>query len=165
MFSEVFVCLRGGGGGGGALHTGGVCIHGVVCIQGRVFIQVDLHPGGSAFGGRGGLYPGDSASTGRGLHPGKGLHPGRGLDPGWAEPPPSQSDTMGYGQRAGGTHPTGMHSCLAKFFSWKWKKLDRVGRASLAFIDRKVLWDHYKDFSSLGSRLRLSALANEGAGR
>ena len=27
-------------------------------------------------------------------------------------PPPS--DTMGYGQRAGGTHPTGMHSCCEK---------------------------------------------------
>ena len=24
---------------------------------------------------------------------------------------PPQSDTMGYGQLAGGTHPTGMHSC------------------------------------------------------
>ena len=28
---------------------------------------------------------------------------------GWADPP--QSDTMGYGQLADGTHPTGMHSC------------------------------------------------------
>ena len=35
---------------------------------------------------------------------GGGLHPGVGL----ADPP----DTTGYGQRAGGTHPTGMHSCL-----------------------------------------------------
>ena len=26
-------------------------------------------------------------------------------------PPPPQLDTTGYGQRAGGTHPTGMHSC------------------------------------------------------
>ena len=23
-----------------------------------------------------------------------------------------QGDTTGYGQRAGGTHPTGMHSCI-----------------------------------------------------
>ena len=29
----------------------------------------------------------------------------------WADPPPP-SDTMGYGQRAGGSHPNGMHSCL-----------------------------------------------------
>ena len=29
---------------------------------------------------------------------------------GWADPPPP-SDTTGYGQRAGGTHPIGMHSC------------------------------------------------------
>ena len=28
---------------------------------------------------------------------------------GWADPP---SDTMGYGKCAGGTHPTGMHSCF-----------------------------------------------------
>ena len=36
-----------------------------------------------------------------------GLHPGRG----WGRPyhPPRY---MEYGQRAGGTHPTGMHSCL-----------------------------------------------------
>ena len=36
---------------------------------------------------------------------GEGLHGGGG----WADPP--QSDTMGYGQLAGGTHPTGIHSC------------------------------------------------------
>ena len=35
-----------------------------------------------------------------------GLHWGLG---GWADP---LSDTMGCGQQAGGTHPTGMHSCL-----------------------------------------------------
>ena len=29
-----------------------------------------------------------------------------------SRPPPPQSDAMGYGQRAGGTHPTGMHSCF-----------------------------------------------------
>ena len=47
---------------------------------------------------------------GRGLHLG-GLHPGRGSASRgvWADPPPS--DTVEYGQRAGGTHPTGMHSC------------------------------------------------------
>ena len=38
----------------------------------------------------------------------------RGLDR--ALPP---SDTMGYSQRAGGTHPTGMHSCFwGNFTSW-----------------------------------------------
>ena len=31
---------------------------------------------------------------------------------GWAEPP--LDDTTGYGQRAGSTHPTGMHSCSSK---------------------------------------------------
>ena len=46
---------------------------------------------------RGGLHPGgDLPSEGS-------LHSGRWIDP---------SDTMGYGQPAGGAHPTGMHSCL-----------------------------------------------------
>ena len=31
-----------------------------------------------------------------------------GIHPPWADTPP---DTMGYGQQAGGTHPTGMHTC------------------------------------------------------
>ena len=34
-----------------------------------------------------------------------GLHRGGGS-------PLPQSETMGYGQRVGGTHPTGMHSCV-----------------------------------------------------
>ena len=51
----------------------------------------------------GGLYPMGL------LHPEGDLHLG-GLNPGgWADPPP-QSDTAGYSQRAGGTHPTGMRS-------------------------------------------------------
>ena len=79
----------------------------------------DLHPG------QGGLHPGEG-----GLHPGVlpwrgGLHPvgstggfciqggsvwGRVFIQGsWTDP--SQSDATGYGQRAGGMHPTGMHSC------------------------------------------------------
>ena len=69
----------------------------------------------------------------RGLHPGVGLHRGGpasewvciggGLHPGGPNPgggpasrgvgqTPPQLDTTRYGQRAGGTHPTGMHSCL-----------------------------------------------------
>ena len=35
---------------------------------------------------------------------------GGGLHPGTGRPPPR--DTTGYGQQAGGTHPTGMHSCV-----------------------------------------------------
>ena len=31
--------------------------------------------------------------------------------------PSPKSDTMGSGQRAGGTHPTGMHSCLNFVFT------------------------------------------------
>ena len=48
----------------------------------------------------GGLHPGGSASG--------GVHP-EGVDR------PPQGDTTGYGQRAGGTHPTGMHSCFSLF--------------------------------------------------
>ena len=58
------------------------------------------------FTGRGGvLHPGGSASKG-GLHPG-GLHQGA-LHRGGRTPPPT--DTMGYDQRTGGTHPTLTHS-------------------------------------------------------
>ena len=47
--------------------------------------------------------------TGGGLHAGEDLHPGGSASKGvWQTPSPS--DTTGYGQRAGGTHPTGMHS-------------------------------------------------------
>ena len=37
---------------------------------------------------------------------------------GWADPPPPPQSTTGYGQQAGGTHPTGMHSC-SKYFKTK----------------------------------------------
>ena len=30
----------------------------------------------------------------------------------WHTHPPSPADTTGYGQQTGGTHPTGMHTCL-----------------------------------------------------
>ena len=67
-------------------------------------------PRGSAF--RGGLHPGGSASS-----PGGFLHSG-GSAPrgvciqvrGDGQIPPS--DTMGYGQGAGGMYLTGMHSCV-----------------------------------------------------
>ena len=64
----------------------------------------------------GDLHLGQSASGG--LHPG-GLHRGQGglADPpvwlqeeGLGRPTRDTYDTMGYGQQAGGTHPTGMHS-------------------------------------------------------
>ena len=119
MFSQAFVCPQGGGDlhpGGWGLHLLGVCIQGEgsasrgrgsaswvrgsaskggVCIQGA---------GGSASGGgQGSMYRGGG---GRGACI---CGAGRSTFKGWAGPP--QSDTMGYGQRADGTHPTGMHSC------------------------------------------------------
>ena len=42
---------------------------------------------------------------------------------GVGQTPPS--DTMGYGQRARGLHPTGMHSCLANFFCRKLLKNEK----------------------------------------
>ena len=59
---------------------------------------------------QGGLRPGGDG----GLHAGGegGLHPGGGLHQGGADPPSPPWDSMGYGQQAGGTHPTGMHSCF-----------------------------------------------------
>ena len=84
MFSQVSVILS----------TGGVvCIHRGGC----------LHPSR-------GLHPGDLYPRGPhpgGLHPGGGLHRREGLGR-----LPSPIDIMGYDQRAGGTHPIGMHSCL-----------------------------------------------------
>ena len=58
---------------------------------------------------RGGLHP-------RSLLPGfvciqEGLHPG-----GFGQTPLPLSDTTGYGQRAGGTHHTGMHSCFLSIY-------------------------------------------------
>ena len=87
------------------LPPGGVC-PGVICIQGEsasrgVCIQGDLYPRGSASRG--------VCIQRRGLHP-------RGIcfQGGWASPP---LDTMVYGQWAGGTHPTGLYSCLISSFS------------------------------------------------
>ena len=86
--------------------------------QGYIFTGVcdSVHGGGSAPGGRlvlvGGLVPGSGGSAPGGcLVPGGGLVPGPGeggLLPGgaWWRPP-------GTATAAGGTHPTGMHSCFA----------------------------------------------------
>ena len=43
-----------------------------------------------------------------------GRHP-PGIHPPWADTPPQTDiphDTTRYGQQAGGTHPTGMHTCF-----------------------------------------------------
>ena len=104
------VCIQGEGSAsrGRGLHPGGgVCIQveegsafrgRMVCIQGE----------GSASRWRRGLHSGGgwSASRGRVLHPG-----GVCIQGVWADPPQDTWDTTGYGQRAGGIHPTGMHSC------------------------------------------------------
>ena len=62
----------------------------------------------------GGCIQGRSASR-RSLHPGLGGladPPGSGYKGGWADTPPRDTwDTTGYGQHAGGTHPTEMLSC------------------------------------------------------
>ena len=95
-----------------------------VCLWGVSASRVDLPPGGSASRGwglhlegvciLGGSASGESASRGSGvcIQGWGGLHPGGLGRPPW--------DTTGYGQKAGGTHPTGMHSslCLAKTNTW-----------------------------------------------
>ena len=45
----------------------------------------------------------------------EGLHPWGGSASSGVGQTPPPSDTTGYGQRAGGTHPTIMHSCLCRF--------------------------------------------------
>ena len=59
------------------------------------------------------MHPGGSESWGWGLHPGGGVC----IQGGWtALPHPRYTwNTTGYGKQAGGTHPTGMHSCLLFF--------------------------------------------------
>ena len=59
----------------------------------------------SVNGGGGCLHPGEVCIEKGGLHRGGGM--GR----------PPTLHTMGYGQRAGGTHPTGMHSCHERVYS------------------------------------------------
>ena len=44
---------------------------------------------------------------------------------------PSQWDTMGYGQQASGTHPTGMHSCFVSIGESKEKRSDRTPSPNL----------------------------------
>ena len=62
-----------------------------------------------------GRYPPGQTPLGRhplGKHP-LGRHPSLGRQPIVRHPPRRPpSDTTGYGQQAGGTHPTGMHTCF-----------------------------------------------------
>ena len=74
-----------------------------VC-EGYVFTDVCLSTGvRSASSIQRGLHPGGSASRGSASR--EVCIQGEGVGP------PSPSDTMGYGQRARGKHPTGMYSC------------------------------------------------------
>ena len=54
---------------------------------------------------RGSVSRGGSASRGD-------LHPGEGVSSREVGQTPPPSDTTGYNQQAGGTHPTGMYSCF-----------------------------------------------------
>ena len=66
-----------------------------------------VHRGGDLHLGVGGLHPGGGGSaSGWGVSASRrGQHPGR------DQIPSLPLDTTGYGQRASGMHPTGMHSC------------------------------------------------------
>ena len=73
-------------------------------------------------GGGGGVWsrgvpawsPPDQAGTPHHHHhptPRDQTPPGPGI-PAWARHPPPEQQTLEYGQRSAGTHPTGMHSCF-----------------------------------------------------
>ena len=49
------------------------------------------------------------------------------------------SDTMGYGKRAGGTHPNGMHSCLELTVSRLWTSFLRCSSCSFLSLSVKSL--------------------------
>ena len=103
---------------GGGSACGGVYMQGGgVCIQGGL-------PGGSL--PMGGL-PSWCLPWGGALHPG-----GSASSRSWADP--SQSGTTGYGQCAGGTHPTGMHSCFIFF----WEFYGNEASTSVSFV--KMNW-------------------------
>ena len=112
VFSQVFVCQQEGVG-----FT--VCITGHmregsasrwVCLQGG------LHPGGSASRGvclQGVCLQGSASKEGSAIR--------------WVRPPTRDTcDTTRYSQQAGGTHPTGMFSCL-------WFKHKRASYLSLVW--------------------------------
>ena len=82
----------------GVLHLG-------ICMQG-VLHSGGLHSGGSA--SKGALYRGECLHSGVCIQ--GSLYPG-GY---WAYPPPFIRSKE-YDQRAGGTHPTGMHSCNVNY--------------------------------------------------
>ena len=100
MFLHVSVCPQGGvhgvRGRGWAWQGGrvwwGVCMAWEACVVGGVHGRGVWHGGGHAWWGA--CVVGACVVVGDG-----GMHA-------------PLADTMGYGQRVGGTHPTGMHSCL-----------------------------------------------------
>ena len=77
---------------------------------------------------------GGSASRGS-AYRGGGLHTGVGVG---QTPPPL--DTMGYGQRAGGTHPTGMHFCVYYiYYSFVWPQPFYEHKMFYKWPQKKVL--------------------------
>ena len=90
-----------------------------------ILFTVGLHPGRGSASREGvciqggGLYPEGSAS--RELCIQGPLHPGRVYIQGEGLGRTPQSDTTGYNQRAGGTHPTRMHSSSVCSLEWVFK--------------------------------------------
>ena len=81
--------------------------------KGNVFTSVchSSCPQEGGLPGAGGFASRGICIRGGGL-PGGSLHPGGSASRMGLGRPLPPSDTMGYSQRAGGTHPTGMHSCF-----------------------------------------------------
>ena len=98
--------------GGSACRQGGLHPEGSACRQGLprgegLHLGVSMQ-GVSMQGGWVCIQGGRVCMQGS-LHAGGGLHPG-----GWTDSP----STTGYGQQAGGTHFTGMHSCLCDLITY-----------------------------------------------
>ena len=83
-------------------------------VHGRSESRGDPHPGRSASRGRGSASRLGPASRGRGLHQGgsasRGYASGGSALRGVGRHPQILRDTVN--EQAGGTHPTGMHSCF-----------------------------------------------------
>ena len=77
-------------------------------LEGYVFTRVCLSTGGEYMG----RYPPGQVHSPEQVHPPHplGRYPPRQVHPRAGTTPPQQF-MLGYGRKAGGTHPTGMHSC------------------------------------------------------
>ena len=70
--------------------------------------------------------------------PRAGTHTPRGRYPPGRYPRPRPQCMLGYGQQAGGTHPTGMHSCF--------RLITQYEVSPVTCLLRTNVYDHYTDY-------------------